>query len=229
MKTAVQLKPVYLEEILMMNISTAKKTDRNISLLPPAPERLIVVGDVHGDLPRLKAVLRQSGLIDNRDTWTGEGAILVQLGDSIDRTPDDVAPFAAFHFLQKLQCEAGYYGGRVIRLLGNHELMLIQGRDDYVVNDLSQNFYAKNARNVDIKKMALELGDEIKEDILSGRVLGAWSHNDILFVHAGLRTDIRHIILEYVHKNGLSYARDNYMLTETISTSINQLLRLPIL
>ena len=180
-------------------------------------KRVIVIGDVHGDLPRLKSILRHAGLIDERDAWTGADTMLVQLGDTIDRTPEDVIPLGAFRFLRRLQQEARQSGGRVIRLLGNHELMLLEGKDHYVRDDL---WPAPDA------EAAIEtLKTEIKEDILSGNMVGAWSYDTILFVHGGLRTDIRETILNEVHDSQLPYHQGSAMVVQTLSIAINQLLR----
>src|SRR5687767_8705865 len=51
-------------------------------------ERIVAVGDVHGAYDRFVAVLRQAGLIDARQRWSGGRAILVQTGDVLDRGPD---------------------------------------------------------------------------------------------------------------------------------------------
>jgi hypothetical protein len=98
----------------------------------PAPvpaTRIIAVGDVHGDLPAFKAVLAQAGLIDAAGGWTGGDAVLVQLGDVIDRGP---SMRSAFDFLMALEQSAAKAGGRVVPLLGNHEVMDIAGDLRYV-------------------------------------------------------------------------------------------------
>ncbi|MEW5305143.1 MAG: hypothetical protein WDW36_007704 [Sanguina aurantia] len=61
--------------------------------------------------------------------WSGGAASLVQLGDVVDRGPDSLPLLALF---RRLRTEAGEAGGRVVLLLGNHELMLVQGDFRYV-------------------------------------------------------------------------------------------------
>ena len=51
-------------------------------------ERVVAVGDVHGDHDQLVAVLRSAGLIDGQDKWSGGKAHFVQTGDVLDRGPD---------------------------------------------------------------------------------------------------------------------------------------------
>jgi hypothetical protein len=87
-------------------------------------ERVVAVGDVHGDVEALEEVLRLAGLIDAKGRWSGGKAHLVQTGDIADRgarTRD------AFELLMRLEKEALAAGGRVHVLLGNHEVMNMLG------------------------------------------------------------------------------------------------------
>ena len=52
-------------------------------------DRVVAVGDVHGDYDQLVAVLRSAGLIDEQGNWTGGKTHLVQNGDVLDRGPGD--------------------------------------------------------------------------------------------------------------------------------------------
>jgi Calcineurin-like phosphoesterase len=88
------------------------------------PGRVVAVGDVHGSLEGLRAVLRAAGLIDTADRWTGGTATFVQTGDVTDRG-DDVR--GALDLLMALEREAPATGGRVRPVLGNHEAMNLVG------------------------------------------------------------------------------------------------------
>ncbi len=92
-------------------------------------ERIVAVGDVHGAYDRFVAILRQAGLIDARQRWSGGRAILVQTGDVLDRGPDSRR---VLDLLRRLEGEAVRAGGRVYALLGNHEVMRIVGDWRYV-------------------------------------------------------------------------------------------------
>ena len=48
-------------------------------------KRRIVVGDIHGELDGFREILRNAGLIDSKDKWSGGDRILIQTGDVIDR------------------------------------------------------------------------------------------------------------------------------------------------
>ena len=45
----------------------------------PAAERLVAIGDLHGDLVKAQAAFRAAGLTDDRDRWVGGKAVCVQV------------------------------------------------------------------------------------------------------------------------------------------------------
>src|SRR5688572_17151939 len=47
---------------------------------PPA-ERVVAVGDLHGDLASTREALRLAGAIDETERWIGKKLVLVQVGD----------------------------------------------------------------------------------------------------------------------------------------------------
>jgi len=99
------------------------------STLPDSTPSLVAVGDVHGDFDDFCAILQRVGLIDEQRHWTGGKATLVQLGDRIDRGPK---PREAMDLVISLQDQAANSGGRVVALLGNHEVMNLMGDLRYV-------------------------------------------------------------------------------------------------
>jgi hypothetical protein len=94
----------------------------------PQPQRIIAVGDLHGDYAAWIAIAGAAGLIDTRGHWSGGKTILVQLGDITDRQPDSLK---IVRNLQQLQKEAPRKGGRVVVVLGNHEAMNLLGDNRY--------------------------------------------------------------------------------------------------
>lgn len=86
----------------------------------PAAERLIAVGDLHGDLAKARRAFRLAGLIDSLDRWAGGNTVAVQVGDILDRGDEEVE---LFFWLERLQREAEAAGGALHVLNGNHETM----------------------------------------------------------------------------------------------------------
>jgi hypothetical protein len=92
-------------------------------------DRIVAVGDVHGDYQQFVTVLRSASVIDERDTWIGGATHLVQTGDIPDRGPDTRK---IFELLQRLEKQAKKDKGMVHALIGNHEAMNVYGDLRYV-------------------------------------------------------------------------------------------------
>lgn len=95
----------------------------------PSPDRLVAIGDLHGDLNKSKQAFRIAGLIDATDRWIGGATTVVQIGDVLDRGGDELK---ILYFLEKLKREATKSGGSVITMIGNHEIMNVDGDFRYV-------------------------------------------------------------------------------------------------
>ncbi len=94
-----------------------------------AAARVVAVGDAHGDIGALSGILRDAGLVDAKGRWAGGPATLIQTGDMIDRGPADRA---VLDLMMALEKDALRKKGRVLVLLGNHEVMNMTGDLRYV-------------------------------------------------------------------------------------------------
>ena len=94
-----------------------------------AQERIVAIGDVHGSFLQFVGILRQIGLIDADRRWVGGSATLVQTGDVPDRGP---RTRECLDLLMTLEQQAPQANGKVIPLLGNHEVMDMLGDFRYV-------------------------------------------------------------------------------------------------
>lgn len=187
----------------------------------PAVERMIAIGDLHGDLKVTLQALRLAKVIPDtifpynvdQIRWTGGNTWVVQLGDQIDRCrPDDwekncIKDFddviedegnnmRIIQIFQKLDVEARKVGGRVLGILGNHELMNIDKDYRYVSPEEFLEFVPKDQRKTKMTEdgyplgyyhrlKAFERGGNIakhyalqKKSII---IVGRW-----LFVHGGI-------------------------------------------
>ena len=99
--------------------------------------RVVAVGDVHGDLDALVSILQKAEIIDDQRRWSGGTATLVQTGDILDRGAQDRQ---VMDLLMELEQKAPKSGGRVVVLLGNHEMMNIMGNLSYVVPAVYNSF-----------------------------------------------------------------------------------------
>ena len=113
-------------------------------------QRLVCLGDVHGDAQALRDMLQVAGVIERSDNlsdgieWTGGNTILVQNGDILDRGDSELS---CWKLLARLSHQAVQQGGAVIVLWGNHEAMNCEGQFHYTTGDteyqemISQSFY----------------------------------------------------------------------------------------
>jgi len=139
--------------------------------------RLVSVPDLHGDFERTLQILSHAGLIDARShAWSGGNATLVQTGDIVDRGGHGKDIYELFF---KLAEEAESVGGRVVMLMGNHELMNLQGDLRYVTFEDYQAFGGERERT-----SAWAVNGWLGQKVRSFPV--AYVTGNVLFTHAGV-------------------------------------------
>ncbi len=164
-------------------------------------KRQIIVGDIHGELEGFREILCNAGLIDGKDNWSGGNSILIQTGDVIDR---GLCSREAVGLLRKLQQEAEAFGGEVVRLCGNHELMIIQG------------YYCfTNFNNPEL------LAGELIEEIKNGDIKASYTDGERLYTHAGLRSAIKQALTDEMKTLMPGLSGDNIDLHK-LSSYINE-------
>ena len=157
------------------------------SIIPPQRE-IIAMGDLHGDYDALLKALIKAKLINNKKKWIGGDTHLVQVGDVFDRggrgvshqTTTDVEEIQILDFLYKLNKQANLKGGKVISLIGNHELMNILGDFRYASKE-----HIDAMGGDDNRRQLLKPGGKIAKKIACNS-LGIVKIGDWLFVHGGL-------------------------------------------
>ena len=147
------------------------------------PKKLIAISDIEGNLTGFYSFLLANKVIDSEGNWIfGKGALVLN-GDFFDRG-NQVTPL--LWFIYHLENQALKVGGKVHFILGNHEVMNLNG--DASHNDFKYIAVAKKISNeTNWDKAILHLYGENSE-------LGKWlrSKNIIekigshIFVHGGL-------------------------------------------
>ena len=143
----------------------------------PAAQRIVAVGDLHGDYDAWRAIAGAAGLVDAKGHWTGGSTTLVQSGDIVDRGPDSLK---IIRDLMKLQKEAPKRGGRVIVLVGNHEAMMMTGDLRYVHPGEYAAFVTKDSKSrrdraFELNKPAIEASYRAKVPEMSqAAIRDAW-------------------------------------------------------
>lgn len=153
--------------------------------------KIIAIGDIHGDIESLKLILRHANLINENDEWVAENVLLVQVGDVLDR---GIYGPLIYDYLFKLQKEAPLKKSKVLLIMGNHEQLNLCGYFDYVNEKEVEVFFKKNL-NYRLFHFVYSKGEYFKKLI---RLPAIAKVNDILFVHAGISTQISSLSLNTI-------------------------------
>jgi len=159
--------------------------------------RIVIIGDIHGDIRRFKDILIDAKIINKNIEWIAEpkNTIVIQMGDQVDSVNRDpsleewevLSDVEMIYFTDLLNKIALSKGGRVISLIGNHELMNIIGNFSYVSN---------NSLNNNYKRQELFKPGGTLSAILSQRPLVV-KIGKLLFCHAGLTLEHLNILSKY--------------------------------
>lgn len=192
--------------------------------LYPKVEKLVAIGDIHGDLIIAIKCLKLAGVISNtipnnssdinNIKWIGGKTHVVQLGDQIDRVrpnelvndicssndsglvEDEGSDLKIINLFNILHKQAIKHGGACLSILGNHELMNVDGDFRYVspreFREFGNFFKAsKSLKNNGLpygykeRKEAFQCGGSLATKLANTRYsilqVGSW-----VFVHGGL-------------------------------------------
>jgi len=105
-------------------------------------DRIVAIGDLHGDYGQYLKVMQSAGLIDKKSKWSGGKTHLVQTGDITDRGDDSRK---IIDHLVKLRKQAKKKGGYIHLLIGNHETMNVIGDLRYVTKGEFAAFRSRNS------------------------------------------------------------------------------------
>ncbi len=178
-----------INKINSINDFTNLKTEKCNSTpsVIPAVGRIIAIGDIHGDMSALLYSLKKAAIIDANGIWMGGNDIVVQVGDVLDRggrgisvtSNNNLEELEILYYLYKLNKNAREYGGRVISLIGNHELMNMLGDFRY-----SSNEHISGLGGVYKRRCLFKPGGSLAKKIACNS-LGIVKIGDWLFVHGG--------------------------------------------
>jgi hypothetical protein len=199
----------YLKRFNEIYKQKCKKSD--IPSVLPQVKRIIVIGDIHGDMDVLLKCLRIPGLIDNNQNWTGGETVVVQIGDQIDSCRfsgfnsncnqpnhllgDKAEDIDILEFFTKLHDQASKAGGAVYSLMGNHEFMNVDGDMRFVSHNNIRHFDNYNHNGLIIqdglngRKTAFKPGNKIANFLACTRQMALIIGSN-LFVHAGIIPEI---------------------------------------
>lgn len=170
------------------------------------PGRMLVLSDIEGDFTAFKMMLTGAKVIDSQFNWSFGDGHLVLVGDFFDR---GLNVTECLWLIYKLETEAAAAGGKVHFILGNHEIMNLQGYTDYV----RKKYFANAAL----------IGEEYRFWFDDHSELGRWLRSknavekigDYVFCHGGISPEL--VATE------LSIARINQLARQYIDIPVENL------
>ncbi|WP_159099334.1 ankyrin repeat domain-containing protein [Aquimarina spinulae] len=143
--------------------------------------KIAAISDIHGQYDVFIQLLQRNGIIDENQKWNFGNGHFIVTGDIFDRGSHVTE---VLWFLYDLEKQAEKRGGKLHVLLGNHDVMVLNG----------------NLRSVHpkYKDIANILGKPLESLFAKGSVLGDWLRtrpvlvkiNNLLFTHGGFHPDL---------------------------------------
>lgn len=165
----------------------------------PEPDRLVVIGDVHGDGYALIQILRSMKLVDHKLNWIAGKTMVVIVGDVLDR---GLSSRLAMDTIIDVTSKAKLQGGLVITLMGNHEFLVGTGDLRYFSKRDVPNYadFAKSNKD-SYKKIILNA-------FAPNSKYGQWLESlpvavivgQTLFLHAGIESWISKVSVEDINR-----------------------------
>jgi hypothetical protein len=180
------------EEFFYTTLSENRKEEQFVF---PEPDRLFAMSDIEGNFKDFVTILTNNGIIDDELKWSFGKGHLVLNGDFLDRGE---LVTQVLWLIYKLELEAEKAGGKVHYLLGNHEVMILQGDDRYAVEKYHD--------------LAKQTGRTVKDYFAPDTHFGKWmrGRNVIekigrtIFVHGGLSDTLAQAGLSFEQINNIS-------------------------
>ena len=231
-------------------LSTCNKSMKYKDIFPKQ-KRVIAIGDIHGDLQALMVLLDEVSKVVKFDCnirdlknishvddipfkWTGKDTFVVIVGDIIDRKRTDAImengklvgeidneEMIIIDLLNKISLTAFTHGGRLIKLLGNHEIMNLYGDFRYVSDNTMKE------TNFD-RRTTYGPGGRISKKIIGCGTLGIVKIGSWIFVHGGLLPAIVKNVKNHGVKNFIKTANKlaRKMFLNTVSNNEQKLVNI---
>lgn len=188
------------------------------NIKPPAeyekPNKLFAVSDIEGNYYSFVNLLIGNKITDHNLNWIYGTGHLVLNGDLVDR--GEYVTQVSW-LLYKLEQEAAAAGGHVHFILGNHEIMNLEGNFKYVLDK-----YKRLALNLDIPEKDFynennEMGRWIRSKNIIEKI------GDILFIHGGMSSTVLNKKMSIAEINQI--AQSNYgIVLENDTTNVANLI-----
>jgi hypothetical protein len=171
------------------------------------PEKLLLIGDLHGQFKSLRGILKKHRVIDASCNWIWGNGTLAFVGDVFDRGNEVTK---SLWLIQRLQDQATMHGGKVLIILGNHEFLTLLGDETY----LNQKYQRL------CKYFMIQYAGLYNEDSELGRWIRTWPGmlkiGNTLVIHAGIS---REFMAQKMPIDTVNYLVNNFLNTYSDSLS----------
>jgi thiol-disulfide isomerase/thioredoxin len=191
-----------------LSVVTDQNTNFPVSLIPALqvqpveyakPEKLFALSDIEGNFDQFRKLLQANKIIDENYNWIFGKGHLVFAGDMFDR---GLQVTECLWLIYSLEEKAKVAGGYVHFILGNHEIMNMQGVHSYAKKKYKDNAGLMNKTLAQLYNEDSELGRWLRTKNIMEKI------GDILFLHGGVSRKLNHLPLTIVDINQM--ARPNY-------------------
>jgi hypothetical protein len=156
--------------------------------------RLFILSDIEGNFSAFKKLLQAGGVIDNDFNWAFGNGHLVLTGDFVDRGEQ---VNEVLWLIYSLEDKAKTAGGYVHYILGNHEIMNMNGDLRYVHPKYMESAGLLNEGFTSLYGPNAELGRWLRTKNVMEKI------GEILFVHGGVSAQVNTMDLSTTRLNKL--------------------------
>ncbi len=168
----------------------------------------IAISDIEGNFGAFRKLLQANGVIDADFNWAFGNGHLVLTGDFFDRGSQVTEVLWLIYSLEE---KAKAAGGYVHFILGNHEIMNMNGDLRYVHSKYKESAILLGERYEDLYGENSELGRWLRSKNIIEKI------GDILYLHGGISQEVNSMDISIEQINELSrpyYADSLYQFTD---------------
>lgn len=151
------------------------------SEMPVRPEKVFALSDIEGNFDKFRMLLQNNKIIDADYNWTFGNGHLVFSGDMFDRGEQVTE---CLWLIYSLEEKAKAAGGQIHFVLGNHEIMNLQGDFRYVQGKYKNTAEVMGKSLMQLYAKDTELGKWLRTKNVAEKV------GNLLFAHGGFSSKI---------------------------------------
>ncbi|SFN88358.1 Thiol-disulfide isomerase or thioredoxin [Chitinophaga sp. YR627] len=159
------------------------------------PDKIVVMSDIEGNYTAFKKLLLSNGIIDSSFNWTFGRGHLVLNGDIFDRGNQVTE---CLWLIYTLESRAKAAGGYLHFILGNHEIMNLQGDCRYNAAKYKENARLMSRSYQQLYDSTSELGQWLRTKNIMEKI------GDALFVHGGISAPVNNLGMSILQINQMA-------------------------